>query len=646
LCGFTGFLDLACATPPDRLAELVDRMAATLDHRGPDDARSWVDGAAGIALGFRRLAIVDLSEAGRQPMVSAAGRHVIVYNGEVYNAEALRPKLAASGVDFRGHSDTEVILEACAAWGVAATVKQLIGMFALALWDRETRRLTLVRDRLGIKPLYFGQLGRTMFFGSQPKSFRPHPDWQGEIDRDSLAAFLRFAYVPGPRSIHRGLRQLPPGHLAEIAADGRVVETCYWDIRAEAAAGRAARVEIDDREATDAFEALLRDAVARRMIADVPLGALLSGGIDSSTVVALMQAQSDRPIKTFSIGFRAEGFDEAPHAAAVARHLGTDHHELYVTSEDAQALIPDLPRWYDEPFADSSQLPTLLVSRLARREVTVALSGDGGDELLAGYTRYLHGQRLLGWAEAVPRPLRHVGASILEAVPAGTWDGLARVLPGPIRPARPADRAAKLADLLRAGAEEQLYRQLVGQWAEPERLVPGATEPIDPIWTGALAREIPDFVQRMQLIDMMTYLPDDILAKVDRASMAVGLEARVPLLDHRVVEHCFRLPARFKIRNGESKYLLRRVLDRYVPAALVDRPKMGFGVPIDRWLRGPLRDWAEALLTPAQLIRSGLEPAPIRHRWNQHLSGALNGQYQLWCVLMYQCWQDHWRVAA
>jgi len=646
LCGLTGFLDLARATPVDQLAELAGRMAATLDHRGPDDNQLWVDAEAGVALAFRRLAIVDLTEAGRQPMVSASGRFVIIYNGEVYNAEALRPELAARGIAFRGHSDTEIILESCAAFGVAATVPRLIGMFAFALWDRAERRLTLVRDRMGIKPLYYGRFGRTFFFGSQPKSFRPHPDWRSEIDRDSLAAFLRFAYVPAPRSIHQGLQQLQPGHMAEIGADGTVTESCYWDIREKSAAGRAARWEIGDDDAVEGFDTLLRDAVAKRMIADVPLGALLSGGIDSSTVVALMQAQSDRPIKTFSIGFAEEGFDEAPHAAAVARHLGTEHHELYVDSAQARQVIPDLPRWFDEPFADSSQIPTLLVSELARRQVTVALSGDGGDELLAGYNRYLHGKRLITWTESVPRPLRSAGAAMLQAVPAGAWDGLARVLPGRYRPARAADRAAKLAEMLRAGAEERLYRQLVGQWPSPEALVPGAVEPVDTIWTGALAEEVPDFVERMQLIDMMTYLPDDILTKVDRASMAVSLEARVPLLDHRVVEHCFHLPARMKIRNGETKWLLRRVLDRYVPQALVDRPKMGFGVPIDTWLRGPLRDWAEALLAPGRLAAEGFDPAPIRERWTQHLSGAVNWQYQLWCVLMYQSWREHWQTAA
>ncbi|HVJ55256.1 MAG TPA: asparagine synthase (glutamine-hydrolyzing) [Aliidongia sp.] len=646
MCGLTGFLDLARATGTEELRSLVDRMALTIEHRGPDDAESWVDAEAGVALGFRRLAIVDLTPAGRQPMVSSSGRYVIIFNGEVYNAEDLRPELAALGIGFRGHSDTEIILEACAAWGVEKTVQRLIGMFAIALWDRQERRLTLIRDRMGIKPLYYGTMGRTFFFGSQPKSFRPHPDWRFEVDRESQAAFMRFNYVPSSRSIHRGLKQLPPGHLAVIGSDGTVDERCYWNIREKAAAGRAQRSDASDAEAVEALDLLLRDAVKRRMIADVPLGALLSGGIDSSTVVALMQAQSDRPIKTFSIGFGEESYNEAPHAAAVAKHLGTEHHELYVEPAHALELVPRLAEWYDEPFADASQIPTLLVSELARSHVTVALSGDGGDELFAGYTRYLHGNRLIGWTQAVPRPLRDAGAYLLEAVPSGTWNGIAELLPAAIRPKRPADRAAKLAEMLRTPAGEQLYRQLVSQWPDPEALVRGAVEPVDPIWTGVLTGEVPDFVERMQLIDMLTYLPDDILTKVDRASMAVSLEARVPLIDHRVVEHAFHLPSHQRIRNGETKWLLRRVLDRYVPRALVDRPKMGFGVPIDQWLRGPLRDWAEALLTPDRLALAGLAPDPIRQRWTQHQSGAVNWQYSLWCVLMYQAWFDHWSRPA
>ncbi len=619
----------------------IRAMADLIAHRGPDDGQHWVDAAAGVALGFRRLAIVDLSPAGRQPMVSANGRFVMVYNGEVYNADDLRPALAVGGIAFRGHSDTEVILESCAAYGVTATVERLIGMFAIALYDRETRTLTLARDRLGIKPLYYGRAGDTILFGSQPKTFRPHPAFQGSIDRSALAAYLRFGYVPGPQSIYQELQQVKPGSIVEIDPAGRMRETCFWSVLAVGAEGRAHRCTLDDAAAIDHLDGLLRDAVRRRMVADVPLGAFLSGGIDSSTVVALMQAESTRPVETFSIGFREAGFDEAPHAAAVARHLGTSHHTHYVEPAEALAVIADLPRWYDEPFADSSQIPTYLVSALARRHVTVALSGDGGDELFAGYTRYLQGRRLMAAIEAMPGGLRAFLARGLRAVPAASWDGVAAAIPTRFRPKRAGDRAHKLADLLRHGGGERLYRQLVGQWPDPALLLPGVVETVDPIWEGALAASIADPVERMQMVDLLTYLPSDILTKVDRASMAVGLEARVPLLDHRVVAFALSLPMAMKIRRGDSKWLLRQVLARYVPNDLVNRPKMGFGVPIDRWLRHDLRDWAESLLETHALEDEGFDPTPIRALWAAHLSGTVNGQYPLWCVLMYRAWRLH-----
>src|SRR5579859_7149876 len=647
MCGITGFLTSVAANEPE-LKYLVGRMTDQLAHRGPDDRGVWVDHRAGVALGHRRLSIVDLSRDGHQPMHSESGRYVIVFNGEIYNFIGLRRELESRHHIFRGHSDTEVMLGAIEQWGIEEALPRFNGMFAFAVWDRRERQLHLVRDRLGEKPLYYGWMGKSFLFGSELKALVAHPAFKGEVDRGVLALYLRYSCVPAPYSIYCGIYKLAPAEQLTLRLSDQgscPAARAYWSAEEATRRGMADSFSGSVEEATARLDELLRDAIKIRMVADVPLGALLSGGIDSSTVVALMQAQSSRPVKTFSIGFEEEGFDEAPHAAAVARHLGTEHHELYVSPEDARGVIPDLPRWYDEPFADSSQIPTLLVSALARRHVTVVLSGDGGDELLAGYNRYLHGKRLITWTERVPRPLRNAGASLLQAVPAGAWDGLAR-LPGMPRQLRAADRAAKLAELLRAGAEERLYRQLVGQWSSPEALVPGATEPVDAIWTGALADEVPDFVERMQLIDMLTYLPDDILAKVDRASMAVSLEARVPLLDHRIVEHCFHLPARMKIRNGESKWLLRRVLDRYVPRSLVDRPKMGFGVPIYAWLRGPLRDWAEALLTPARLAAEGFDPAPIRERWHQHLSGGTNWQYQLWCVLMYQSWREHWQTAV
>ncbi len=645
MCGFTGFIDLRRQTSQDRLERLVQTMADSVRHRGPDDGGVWADAEAGIALGFRRLAIVDLTEAGHQPMMSADGRYVVVYNGEIYNAGELRSELGARGVCPRGHSDTEVMLEGFAIWGIESTLQRLIGMFAIALWDRRLRVLTLVRDRLGKKPLYWGRIGSTVFFGSQPKSFFAHPEWRPEIDRGSLALYLRFNNVPAPRSIFRGLAQLAPGSLVEMR-DGETKGRRYWSIADVARRGAADRADLDDDAAIEALDVLLRDAVRRRMVADVPLGAFLSGGIDSSTVVAMMQSQSTVPIKTFSIGFDEKRYDEAPHARAVARHLCTDHHELYIRPEDAIDVIPGLPESYDEPFADSSQIPTLLVSALARRHVTVSLSGDGGDELFAGYPRYMRGCELAAIISRVPRPIRPWLRSAIRAVPARGWDLVARLLPAAIRPASVGVRAHKFAELIDAGGEESLYRGLMTHWQRPELVLTSGREPVDPIWTGALAQDTPDFLERMQLIDTLTYLPNDILTKIDRASMAVSLEARVPLLDHRVVEFAWRLPPRFRMRDGTSKWILRQILYRYVPAELIERPKMGFGVPIDVWLRGRLRDWAEDLISERALEADGLfHPKPIRACWEEHLSGRSDWQYPLWVILMFQAWKRRWLPA-
>jgi asparagine synthase (glutamine-hydrolysing) len=578
-------------------------------------------------------------------MVSASGRHVIVYNGEVYNAAELRPELEARGIAFRGHSDSEVILEACEAWGVEATARRLIGMFAFALWDRDARKLRLVRDRLGIKPLYWGRSGNTIFFGSQPKSFAAHPEWRPTVDRDALAAYFRYGCVPAPHSIYRGIRQLEPGTIVAIGDDGGSNVARYWDGADVAEAGAGARLELDDREAVERLESLLADAVRRRLIADVPLGAFLSGGVDSSTVVALMQAASPRPVRTFSIGFGELGFDEAPQAKAVARHLGTDHTELYVDAAAALAVVPRLPEWYDEPFADSSQIPTFLVSELARRHVTVALSGDGGDEVFAGYTRYFLGQ---GWGRrigAAPLALRRLAGAAIGALPPSLWDAVARAVPERRRPRHAGARASKLAAVLSERDDAGAYRQLVSQWPEPARLVPGGAEPT--LRAAGAARQLDDATERMQLMDLLTYLPNDILTKVDRASMAVGLEARVPLIDHRVVEFAWRLPMRFKLRRGVSKWLLRQVLYRHVPPALIERPKTGFSVPIGAWLKGPLRDWAENLLSPARLKASGvLDPAPVAAAWRDHLAGRRNAEHPLWCVLMFEAWRERYRPSV
>ena len=645
MCGFVGFIGAPGMLDADALERLAARMAARLESRGPDDAGTWVSPAAGIALGHRRLAIIDLSAAGHQPMISASGRSVVAYNGEVYNFADIRRTLEAEGRRFRGGSDTEVVLEACEAWGVERAVSKFIGMFAFAFWDVHARYLTLVRDRLGIKPLYWGRSGGVLFFGSQPKAFFDHPAWRPVVDRDALAAYLRHAYAPAPRSIFRGIEKLEPGCMVEIDVHGAAKRHRYWDLRGIARDGVRERTALDDGAAVEALDELLRDAVKRRMIADVPLGIFLSGGIDSSTVLALMQAQSERRVKSFTIGFAAAGYDEAGDAKRVAAHLGTDHTDLHVTEEHALAVLPRLADWYDEPFADSSQIPTYLVSEMTRRDVTVALSGDGGDEVFAGYNRHVSAPALWRRVGTWPRPLRATLASLLRALPPSTWDCLSLAAPRSIRPPLAGDKAHKLAGLLSMADEDGLYRRLVSQWEEPDMLVRSGREPRGVLWDATLQHDFTDFTDRMQFVDTVTYLPDDILAKVDRASMAVGLEARVPLLDHRVVEFAWRLPAAMKVRGGQGKWLLRQVLRRYVPERLTDRPKMGFGVPIDRWLRGPLRDWAESLLAEERLREGGyFEPAPIRRAWAEHLSGHRNRQHQLWCVLMFESWRETWGV--
>src|SRR5215204_3700862 len=651
MCGITGFWQEAIESELELLA-LARRMAAQMEYRGPDDADEWVDAACGLGLGFRRLAIVDLSPTGRQPMQSASGRYVIVFNGEVYNFAAVRAELEKKGYRFRGGSDTEVLLFAIEEWGLPQAIQRFVGMFGLALWDRQERTLHLVRDRLGIKPLYYGWQGGTFLFGSELKALAAHPDFRAEIDRDALALYMRHGYVPAPYAIYGGIQKLPPGTILTLRSQDDVEATPqpFWSARDVAESGLAHPFTGSESEAVAALDALLRDSVALRMIADVPLGAFLSGGIDSSTVVALMQAQSARPVKTFTIGFHEAGYDEAAHASAVATHLGTDHTSLYVTPEEAQTVIPRLPTMFDEPFADSSQIPTFLVSQLARRHVTVSLSGDGGDELFGGYNRYFWGRsiwRRIGWA---PSSARALGSRALTALSPEAWDRqfarLDPLLPAGLRQRTPGDKLHKLAGVLVAENPEELYRGLVSQWKRPEEVVLGAHEPLTAISDRSHWAALPDFTQRMMFLDLISYLPDDILTKVDRASMAVSLEARVPLIDHRVVAFAASIPLSMKIRDGQGKWLLRQVLDRYVPRELIERPKMGFGVPIDAWLRGPLREWAEELLDARRLQAEGfLHPDPIRQKWQEHLSGTRNWQHPLWTVLQFQAWRECWASA-
>jgi asparagine synthase (glutamine-hydrolysing) len=643
MCGFSGFIDLQRRISDSDRPNIAVRMAAAIAHRGPDDAASWSDPSAGFSVAFQRLSIIDLATTGRQPMVSASGQFVLVFNGEVYNAPELSRELAREGAVFRGHSDTEVILEAFERWGIERSLQRFNGMFAIALWDRAERKLSLIHDRLGKKPLYYGQIGQTFFFGSQPKSFFCHPDWRAEVDRDSLVAYFRFGYVPSPHSIYKGLAKLRPAEWIDIH-DGQITErTIYWDARERAASFYHAPLQISDTEALAQLESLLTDAVRQRLISDVPLGAFLSGGIDSSTIVALMQALSPTRVKTFSIGFKEAEYDESSYARAVAAHLGTEHHEFKVEPTDALDFIPKIPIYYDEPFADASQIPTSILSQLTRGQVTVALSGDGGDELFAGYTRYDLIDTFSRIARLLPTPFLKSVQSLLMHTPAVAFRFLEQFIPAKYGSSPLQSRARTFAELPSNNLEESMFRQFVGQWDDPQRLVRGGREPSNDLWDGTMRNKIGDVVQRMQLIDTLTYLPDDILVKVDRASMSVGLEVRMPLIDHRLVDFSWQLPRRFKIRDGKQKWLLRKLLQRYLPDALIDRPKMGFMFPLGEWLRGPLRDWAEDLLDAKRIESDGmLDPVQVREKWQQHLSGQANWQYRLWCVLMFQAWKREW----
>jgi asparagine synthase (glutamine-hydrolysing) len=645
MCGITGFLEQR-ARPLTAREAIVRAMTTALAHRGPDDAGLWVDNEACIALGHRRLAIIDVSPLGHQPMSTADGRYVISYNGEIYNYDVLAARLRQAGVIFRGRSDTEVLIEAFARWGVRETLVACEGMFAIALWDRETRTLTLARDRLGIKPLYWSRSGGLLLFASELKALHQHPDWRPEVEAAAIASFLRFGYVPAPQSIYRDTFKLEPGSLLTIADGNEPRIERYWDLR-EIVAERPSTPAGDEVDQLAELETVLRRAVRNEMVSDVPLGAFLSGGVDSSLVTALMQVQSPRPVRTFSIGFSQRGYDEAGHAKRVAAHLGTEHTEFYVEDAVARAVIPHLPEWYDEPFADSSQIPTQVVSRLARQHVTVALSGDGGDELFGGYTRHRWAEHAESARAFLPQPLRRALGHAIDALPGAAVSATLRALPQRLRPVHGEQKLAKIAALLGEGDAGGIYRRLVSLWPAPEELVPGASEPQGLLWDKRVADLCPNVAERMMLLDALTYLPDDILTKVDRASMAVALEVRVPLLNHRVVELAWRLPLAMKLRHGTSKWALRQILYRHVPAALMDRPKQGFSVPLAQWLRGPLAAWADDLLSPAALAGSGwLAPQPILLRWREHRHGIRDWSQSLWAVLMLQSWLGRDRNGA
>ncbi len=649
MCGLTGYYS---SNRREASAGVLVQMAKAISHRGPDDLGTWVHSTMGIGLAHRRLSILDLSLAGHQPMHSASGRYVIVFNGEIYNHLGLREDLAKLGAapPWRGQSDTETLLAAFESWGLEGTLARLVGMFAIAVWDQQCASLTLARDRLGEKPLYYGWQGTNensaFLFGSELKALKGNPCFDGKINRSAISLFLRYNYIPAPYSIYERIFKLLPGHFIVLCSkhfEHHILpeQEPYWSLVDVAHTASNSPWQGSDNEASDELDSLLSHTVGQQMIADVPLGAFLSGGIDSSTIVALMQAQSSRPVKTFSIGFNDEGFNEALHAKRVANHLGTDHSELYVTPTDALGVIPRLPTLYDEPFSDPSQIPTYLVAQLAKQSVTVSLSGDAGDELFCGYNRYLMTNAWWRKIRSIPKPLRRIASTLIATTSPHHWNHLARHLPALNRYPHFGDKLHKSTAVLMADSITALHEELVSNWANPADVVLQGVEQTLP--TNSLGPNFLrlDGIQQMMALDTITYLPDDILVKVDRAAMGVSLETRMPFLDHRVVEFAWRLPQSLKLRNGVGKWILRQVLQRYVPEHLVNRPKMGFGVPIGSWLRGPLKDWAECLLDESRLAREGyFNPRPIRIKWSEHLSGDRNWQQPLWNILMFQAWLE------
>ncbi|MFH1537906.1 MAG: asparagine synthase (glutamine-hydrolyzing) [bacterium] len=650
MCGIAGFLDPRQRIDTKVIDDVVAGMANTLVHRGPDDNGAWADAETGIALGHRRLSIIDLSPTGHQPMHSEHDHYVIVFNGEIYNFQDLRIELEGLGHNFRGHSDTEIMLAAFEQWGPEKALARFVGMFAFALWDRKERILYLARDRIGEKPLYYGWMGGIFLFGSELKALRAHPEWRGEIDRGALALYMRLDRVPSPYSIYKGIRKLMPGTMLALTMRDAVSghephPEPYWSAMAAVEKGIADPFPGSEADAIEQLDTLLKNTIRKEIVADVPVGVFLSGGVDSSAVAALMQTQSTRSIRTFTIGFREASFNEAEYAKAVAKHLGAEHTELYVSPEDSMAVIRDLPTLYDEPFADSSQIPTYLVSKMARRHVTVCLSGDGGDELFGGYDHYSLGRKIWQATRRLPKPARAALAKVFLALSPRSWEAgfrlLDPVVPARLREKRLAARSRKIFEIMATEHPETMYHIMASHWGESDRAVIGAAEPATVLTDSNYWIKLPDIAQTLMYLDLMTYLPDDLLVKVDRASMGVSLETRAPFMDHRIVEFAWRIPLSMKLRNGEGKWLLRRVLYKYIPRELIERPKAGFMVPVGLWIRGPLREWAEALLDETRLKNEGyLNPGPVRRKWEEHLSGRLDWNTYLWDVLMFQAWLE------
>ena len=648
MCGITGFYSKTSSN----FNNIILKMNSAITHRGPDSNNIWQDKNSGIVFGHQRLSILDLSTAGNQPMVSNSGRYIITYNGEIYNHLEMRKELNKINLNikWKSNTDTETLLEALELWGIKKTLKKIVGMFAFGLWDKRNRSLILVRDRIGEKPLYFGWQGKgdskVFLFGSELKALKVHPEFSREINRDAIALQLRHNYIPDPYSIYKDIYKLLPGHYLELTEDNLKknflpTPKIYWSLTKSAIYGNNNQLTQSDESIQSDLEKRLKLSVKQKMISDVPLGAFLSGGIDSSTIVALMQSQSNHPIKTFTIGFNEDDYNEAQHAKKIAKHLGTDHTELYFSSKTAMEVIPKLSTIYDEPFSDNSQIPSFLLSQLAKKDVKVALSGDGGDELFCGYNRYMSTNNWSKKFNSVPISLRKILAYAIKLISQKNWNKLFKLLPGLNQHINYGHKIHKGAKALEANKLSDLYYILISHWQNPTEVVTNSKE--SQTFFSEFKPELLNFNnhQKMMMLDLITYLPNSILVKVDRASMASSLEARVPFLDHELIEYSWKIPHSLKFRNGKGKWILRQILNNYVPKNLTERPKMGFGIPLGSWLRGPLRDWAENLLNEKRLTQEGyFNPKLIRNKWHEHLSNKYNWQHDLWNVLMFQAWID------